>query len=231
MSFLRYDYLLFDADNTLFDFDRAEEKALLRTLEAFGYPVDGDTQALYRAVNRILWRRLDFGEIRREELVVERFAVFDRVMGGGKDPKALNRFYLDRLAEGDDLLPGAEELCRFLATRFTMALVTNGVAQAQRGRLSRSPLKELFPYVFISEEVGWQKPQREFFQAVSCAMDIRDPRRAVVIGDNLVSDIQGGLNAGFDAIWYNPSGLPNPTSIIPTWIAPSFSALKAYLMG
>ena len=228
---MRYDYLLFDADNTLFDFDRAEERALRATLEFFGYPLDSDTRELYRTINRVLWRRLDLGEISRETLVVERFALFDRAMGGGRDAAALNRFYLDRLSEGAELLPGAEALCRSLAPRATLALVTNGVARAQRGRLARSALNGLFPYVFISEEVGWQKPQREFFSHVCSAMAIRDRRRAVVIGDNLVSDVQGGLQSGLDAVWFNPNGLPNPTQVRPTWEARSFSALEDYLCG
>ena len=228
---MRYDYLLFDADNTLFDFDRAEERALQATLEFFGYPLDSDTRELYRTINRVLWRRLDLGEISRETLVVERFALFDRAMGGGRDAAALNRFYLDRLSEGAELLPGAEALCRSLAPRATLALVTNGVARAQRGRLARSALNGLFPYVFISEEVGWQKPQREFFSHVCSAMAIRDRRRAVVIGDNLVSDVQGGLQSGLDAVWFNPNGLPNPTQVRPTWEARSFSALEDYLCG
>ena len=228
---MRYDYLLFDADNTLFDFDRAEERALRATLEFFGYPLDSDTRELYRTINRVLWRRLDLGEISRETLVVERFALFDRAMGGGRDAAALNRFYLDRLSEGAELLPGAEALCRSLAPRATLALVTNGVARAQRGRLARSALAGLFPYVFISEEVGWQKPQREFFSHVCSAMAIRDRRRAVVIGDNLVSDVQGGLQSGLDAVWFNPNGLPNPTQVRPTWEARSFSALEDYLCG
>ncbi|HJB56909.1 MAG TPA: YjjG family noncanonical pyrimidine nucleotidase [Candidatus Flavonifractor intestinipullorum] len=228
---MRYDYLLFDADNTLFDFDRAEERALRATLEFFGYPLDSDTRELYRTINRVLWRRLDLGEISREALVVERFALFDRAMGGGRDAAALNRFYLDRLSEGAELLPGAEALCRSLAPRATLALVTNGVARAQRGRLARSALNGLFPYVFISEEVGWQKPQREFFSHVCSAMAIRDRRRAVVIGDNLVSDVQGGLQSGLDAVWFNPNGLPNPTQVRPTWEARSFSALEDYLCG
>ena len=228
---MRYDYLLFDADNTLFDFDRAEERALRATLEFFGYPLDSDTRELYRTINRVLWRRLDLGEISRETLVVERFALFDRAMGGGRDAAALNRFYLDRLSEGAELLPGAEALCRSLAPRATLALVTNGVARAQRGRLARSALAGLFPYVFISEEVGWQKPQREFFSHVCSAMAIRDRRRAVVIGDNLISDVQGGLQSGLDAVWFNPNGLPNPTQVRPTWEARSFSALEDYLCG
>lgn len=141
----RYDYILFDADNTLFDFDLAERKALRRALEEHGYPFDDVTESLYLAINRALWHRFDLGTIGREELLRERFAVFSHVMGGQDDPLEFNRCYLDHLAEGNDLLPGAEELCAALAPCCTLAIVTNGVAVAQRGRFERSPLKELIP--------------------------------------------------------------------------------------
>lgn len=226
----RYDYLLFDADHTLFDFDAAEVRALRATLQAYGYPVNPDTEELYRTINRLLWHRCDLGEIRREELVVVRFAAFLQVMGGDHDPAALNRFYLDRLAEGADLFPGAEALCRDLAPHCTLAIVTNGVASAQRGRFARSPLASVIPWVFISEEVGHQKPEPEFFRHVLSAMDIRDPARAVVIGDNLYSDIQGGINAGLDTIWYHPQGGENPTEIHPTHTVASYEELKRYLL-
>lgn len=226
-----FDFLLFDADNTLFDFDKAEDAALRQVLKERGYPDDDATRNLYLSINRDLWARLDRGEVTQGYLVVERFAAFTRAMGGSDDPVEFNRDYLDRLAQGSFLLPGAEELCRRLAPSCTLAIITNGVARAQRGRLARSALAGLFPYVFISEEVGWQKPQREFFSHVCSAMAIRDRRRAVVIGDNLVSDVQGGLQSGLDAVWFNPNGLPNPTQVRPTWEARSFSALEDYLCG
>lgn len=227
----RYDYLLFDADHTLFDFDRAEERALRRTLLDYGYPDSADVRSLYHLANRLLWHRFDLGEISREALAVERFAVLTRVLGGCHDPEALNRTYLEHLSEGSDLLPGAEELCRALAPHCTLAIVTNGMAAAQRGRFTRSPLSKLIPWLFISEEVGHQKPEAAFFQHVLSAMGISDLSRAVVIGDNLFSDIQGGQNAGLDTIWYHPSGNPAPTDgITPTYTVSSYEALQAYLL-
>ena len=135
----RYDTVLFDADNTLFDFDAAEAQALDLTLEAYGYPVDGRSRDCYLAVNRDLWERFDRGEVKREWLVVERFAALQRSLGGHHDPAEMNAFYLSRLAEAGCLLPGAEELCRALVPSCTLAIVTNGVASAQRGRFARSP--------------------------------------------------------------------------------------------
>lgn len=227
----RYDTVLFDADNTLFDFDAAEAQALDLTLEAYGYPVDGRSRDCYLTVNRNLWERFDRGEVKREWLVVERFAALQRSLGGHHDPAEMNAFYLSRLAEAGCLLPGAEELCRALVPSCTLAIVTNGVASAQRGRFARSPLKALIPWLFISEEVGYQKPQRQFFGAVLSAMSLPPSARIVVVGDSLTADILGAVNAGLDSIWYNPNGLPGRPDIVPTFEARSFDQIFHLILG
>ena len=227
----RYDTVLFDADNTLFDFDAAEAQALDLTLEAYGYPVDGRSRDCYLTVNRDLWERFDRGEVKREWLVVERFAALQRSLGGHHDPAEMNAFYLSRLAEAGCLLPGAEELCRALVPSCTLASFTNGVASAQRGRFARSPLKALIPWLFISEEVGYQKPQRQFFGAVLSAMSLPPSARIVVVGASLTADILGAVNAGLDSIWYNPNGLPGRPDIVPTFEARSFDQISHLILG
>lgn len=227
----RYDVVLFDADNTLFDFDAAEAAALDLTLAQYGYPVDDAARNCYLAANRNLWERFDRGEVRREWLVVERFATLQRALGGSHDPAEMNAFYLARLAEAGQLLPGAEALCRRLAPVCTLAIITNGVACAQRGRFDRSPLKDLIPWLFISEEVGYQKPQRQFFDAVRAAMALPPDARTVVVGDSLSADILGAANAGLDSIWYNPGGLPGRPDIPPTFEARSFDQVAGLILG
>ena len=212
-----FDFLLFDADNTLFDFDRAEDAALRQVLAERGYPDDDATRGLYLSINRDLWARLDRGEVTQSFLVVERFAAFTRAMGRDDDPVAFNRDYLDQLAQGAFLLPGAEALCRALAPHCTLAIITNGVARAQRGRFDRSPLKELIPHLFISEEIGASKPSPAFFRPVLDALGITHLSRALMVGDNLTSDIGGAAAMGLDTAWYNPRHLPNPGPVTPTW--------------
>ena len=198
----RYEVVLFDADHTLFDFDRAEREALRQTLEEAGLPADGETEARYLSINRALWNRLDRGEVRREWLVVERFAALLRALGRTGDAAALNRAYLDHLGEGSYLLPGAQALCRALAPRCTLAIVTNGVARAQRRRFEASPLNGLIPWLFISE----------------------------MVGDTLLADIQGGIQAGLDTAWYNPGRLPGDPAIVPTWEVDGYAALQALIL-
>lgn len=214
----RYDFVLFDADNTLFDFDRAEHEALALALKAFSIPCTPETEALYVSINSALWAMLDRGVATREWLVVERFARLTAALGVEADPAALNRTYLDRLGEQPFLLPGAEEVCRVLGAHCTLAILTNGVARAQRGRFERSALAGLIPHLFISEEVGASKPSPDFFRPVLTALGITDSRRALMVGDNLTTDIGGAAAMGLDTAWYHPtapsSSHPNPA---PTW--------------
>lgn len=226
----RYPFVLFDADNTLFDFDRAENRALRRVLTEHGLPAGDAVAARYHAINEELWAKLDRGEIARSRLVVERFARLLAELNLPGDPEVLNRAYIEYLGQGSDLLPGAEALCRKLSPLCTLAIVTNGSARTQHSRFSRSPLRDLIPHLFISQEIGFDKPQPQFFDAVCAALGIADRRQAVVVGDNLGSDILGGLNAGIDTVWFNPAGRPGSPDIPPTWEVRDFDGLEAVLL-
>ena len=227
----RYDYVLFDADNTLYDFDRAEDRALALTLEHYGFPDTPEIRARYSAGNRALWAAFDRREVTKDFLLVERFAAFQRQMGTDHDSAEMNLYYLTRLSEGAFLLPGAEELCRALAPHCTLAIITNGVTLAQTGRFSRSPLRDVIPHLFISEQLGTQKPDPAFFDAVLSALAVPDRSRAVVVGDSLTADIQGAVNSGLDSVWYNPKGLPIPDTPRPTLTACSYQQVLEYILG
>jgi len=228
----RYDCVLLDADNTLFDFDRAEDSALRRTLSHYGFPDPERARQRYLTINRSLWARFDRGEISQKWLLSERFAALGREFCVSYDPSEANDFYLSALGEGAWLLPGAEALCHALAGQCTLAIVTNGVARAQRKRFEASPLRAAIPHLFISEELGYQKPQREYFDAVLQALAVSDRSRAVVVGDSLRADIQGAVNARLDSIWYAP-GAPVPPSDgpQPTWVARSHAEIAALILG
>ena len=227
----RYHTVLFDADNTLFDFDRAEYEALCRVLRERGYPDDERTRETYLSINRELWRRFDRGEVSQDWLLVERFRRFEAAMGGHHDPEQFNRDYLTHLGEGAFLLPGAEELCRTLAAQCTLAIVTNGATIAQTGRFARSGLAPYFKGLFISQELGCRKPERAFFDQVLQRLGVTDRADTVVVGDNLLSDIQGGINAGLDTIWYCPGGAQPPGDIIPTYTTENYAQVAAIILG
>ena len=229
----RYHTILFDADNTLFDFDRAEAEALRFVLTRRGYRTDEETVACYTRCNQELWRQFDRGEVTREYLGPERFRRFMARMGGGHDPEQFNEDYLAALARGSQLLPGAERLCRRLASHCRLAIVTNGMTKAQAGRLEGSAIRDYISGVFISQEMGSQKPQREFFEQVYTALGLteNDLPRTVMVGDSLTSDILGGIRGGIDTLWYNPGRLPADPQIRPTWEAADFTEMERILLG
>jgi len=228
----RYDIILLDADNTLFDFDRAEHEALKKAMTERGYVFTEESEQVYLSINRALWESFDRGEADQKWLVVERFRRLDAALGGSNDPEAFNRDYLTYLGQGAYLLPGALELCRELkAAGCTVALATNGVARVQHARMDTSPLREFIDGLFISEELGAQKPQVEFFAPMLSALHVTDLSRCLMVGDNLRSDILGGINAGVDTVWFNPHRKPNPTDILPTYTVENYTQLKELIFS
>lgn len=208
-----YPYLLFDADNTLFDFDQAERNAHLLLCRAHGLAFSEEGYQLYHKCNADLWRDFDRGLCTKEYLLVERFRRYLAISGERADPEALNRDHLRALGEGAMLLPGAEELCRVLSRDHRLYLLTNAVASVQKTRFANSAIAPYFQGVFISEEVGVGKPDSAYFDYVFHAVPGLARDNALVIGDSLTSDIQGANNAGLPCCWFNPKGQPRPQGL------------------
>jgi len=223
---MKYKYLLFDADGTLFDFDAAEAVAFTATLEHYGRTCSDSELELYHNINQELWDSMAFGKITREELVIERFRIFfaERAIKN-IDPSEFNELYRSNLSLGNKLFDGAEALCKKLSETHVLALVTNGVAATQQKRIGSSPVKKYFSEIFISGEMGCQKPEKKFFDTVFEKMNITDPSTALVIGDSLVSDIAGGINSGIDTCFYNPSKKINDSGFEPTYEISSYDDL------
>lgn len=200
----KYDYLLFDVDNTLLDFHRAEHDAIRDCLLQFGLPCDDALIKIYSAINDRHWKMLERGEIDRPTLLWHRFAVFAEECSLSLDPHAFDAAYVENLSHKGYLLDGALEVCRALADRYTLCTITNGNTRVQHGRFDPSPLRPLFSYTFISDELGVDKPAQGFFDRVCAALPSPDARRMLVIGDSLTSDIAGGIRWGTDTCWVCP---------------------------
>ena len=227
----RYDHILLDADNTLFDFDLAEHEALKRAMTERGYEFTEEAEQRYLSINRSLWAAFDRGEVEQKWLVVERFRRFDAELGGSHDPAEFNADYLTYLGQSSILFPGAEDFCKTLfEAGCTLAIATNGVARVQHARMDACPIAPYISHLFISEELKAQKPQPEFFTPVLEQMGITDKSRCVMAGDNLRSDVLGGLNAGLTSVWYNPKGLDNTTDIVPTFTVSDYDTLKELIL-
>ncbi len=205
-----YRIALFDADNTLLDFTRSEREALSECLRMRGLPCDDAVIARYSVINDDHWKLLEKGLTTRERLRIDRFAVFFREFGFNCDPEDMADDYLNALCTKSYIMPGADALIDRLAGHCRMFIITNGVGIVQNQRFNVTPMASHFENVFISEEIGYSKPDRSFFDFVASSIPHFNPAEALVIGDSLSSDIQGGINAGIDTCWFNPHAKPAP---------------------
>lgn len=229
-----YHWLLLDADNTLLDFDAAEEFALNRTLARFEVDPTPAVKARYRTINSALWLDYDQGKISQELLGPRRFQLLftcPEFFGQPGDPVEWNTFFLNSLASCSTLMPGAEKLCYRLAQRYTLCLTTNGIGFVQRSRLQNSSIAPYFgDRVFISGEMGLHKPEKAYFDTVLSALGVRGPQRSkvLVIGDSLSSDIRGAFNARLDSVWIRNPGV-KPGIMKPTYEVNSLAQLLKLL--
>jgi 2-haloacid dehalogenase len=226
-----YSIALFDADNTLLDFTRAEHDALCACLAARGLDNSEETVSVYSAINDGHWKRLERGETTRDRLKVERFADYFTKVGYDGNPVQMARDYESTLGQQTHLLEGALELIRDLHGKCRLYIVTNGITAVQKSRFGACRLASYFDQCFISEQMGCAKPEKRFFDAVAAAIPDFDPREAIVIGDSLSSDILGGINAGLDTCWYNPKGKTAPADMPITYTVQDLAEIKEILLG
>lgn len=213
----KYEFLLFDADNTLLDFDENERVSLLDTFEHFGLPCTEEVLGLYHEINIMYWEMLSRKEIERDALLIKRFeTLFERV-GIKADPVATENHYRTNLGNGCQIMAGAMEVLKELKKDYKLYVITNGVAKTQHNRLEKSGLAELMEDIFISDEIGYNKPDKEFFEYVESHIPCFEHEKALVIGDSLFSDIRGGVEFGLDTCYLNIYHKQNTSEIIPTY--------------
>lgn len=200
------EFLFLDLDDTILDFHKAERIAIGKTIREFGVEPTEAVLNRYHLINKAHWEKLERGEITRVEVLVNRFAALFEELGVAVNATACARAYEENLAIGHYFLPGAEEAVKSLGRKYRLYLASNGTAAVQHGRLTSAGLYPYFEQVFISEEIGFNKPSREYFEACFAKIPGFDPARAVMVGDSLTSDILGGKNAGLTTVWVNPEG-------------------------
>ena len=221
--------VLFDLDDTLFDFHKAEKIALTKTLVHFGIDPTEETLALYSAINAAHWKRLELGEISREEVKVGRYRELFKTIGVECDPVKATAYYESMLAIGHYFMPGAPELLEELYGKYRLYIVSNGTAKVQEGRIGSSGIKKYMDGIFISQLLGANKPDKQFFDI--CFAEIPDfsLSETVIIGDSLSSDIKGGINAGITTVWFNPKGIENDNDIKPDYTIKELSEVPGLL--
>ncbi len=221
--------VLFDLDDTLFDFHKAEKIALTKTLVHFGIDPTEETLALYSTINAAHWKRLELGEISREEVKVGRYRELFKTIGVECDPVKATAYYESMLAIGHYFMPGAPELLEELYRKYRLYIVSNGTAKVQEGRIGSSGIAKYMDGIFISQILGANKPDKQFFDI--CFAEIPDfsLSETVIIGDSLSSDIKGGINAGIITVWFNPKGRENDSDIKPDYTIKELSEVPGLL--
>ncbi|GGA45135.1 YjjG family noncanonical pyrimidine nucleotidase [Paenibacillus physcomitrellae] len=229
-----YTTILFDADDTLFDYVQTEKIALTHTFEEAGLDAAEPLFASYKLINSSLWRDLEQGLVKIGELRTERFRRLLEQEQPAIEMNAedMSQTYVKHLSQGFFLLPGAVELCSHLGEQgFRMAIVTNGIREVQLSRIGGSELKDVFEEIIVSEDTGYQKPHTGFFDYAFDKLGLAEKQSVLIVGDSLTSDIQGGINYGIDTCWFNPKGLPNTKGIKPTYEIGDLSELIAIVEG
>ncbi|UHA76280.1 YjjG family noncanonical pyrimidine nucleotidase [Paenibacillus sp. 481] len=213
----KYQTLLFDVDDTLLDFGAAEQAALRMLFEDHHMPLTTELEADYKKINQGLWQSFEEGKLDRDEVVNTRFATLFKAYGREVDGVLLEKSYRSYLEEGHQLVHGAFELIKSLHQKYDLYIVTNGVSKTQYKRLHDSALLPLFKHVFVSEDTGFQKPMKAYFDYVFARIPHFNVEQALIIGDSLSADIVGGQLAGLDTCWFNPELKPNDLDIAPTY--------------
>lgn len=212
---MRFPYLLFDADDTLFNFPKAASRAFSIMCKSNDIPETAENYRLYDEINADLWAAFERGEVSKSFVTYERYIRFLKTLELDRDPGKCNRDYLTALGEVVFPLPHVEEVCQTLSERgHHLYIVTNAVASVQRSRLQHCSFAHLFLDVFISEDAGASKPSRAYFDYVRTKVPALSPDNTLIIGDSLTTDIRGANNAGLPCCWFNPKRKTAPPDLM-----------------
>ena len=199
------EFLFLDLDDTILDFHKAERIALSKTIRDFGVEPTEEVLSLYHTINKWHWEQLEKGLMTRDEVLQKRFGALFQQLGVQADEAACAKAYEKNLSIGHYFLPGAEEAVDALSKKYRLFLASNGTATVQKGRMTSANLYRFFERVFVSQEIGHNKPSKAYFDACFAQIPGFDPAKTIMVGDSLSSDIQGGINAGIATVWVNPT--------------------------
>ena len=222
-------FLFLDLDDTILDFHKAERIAIAKTIRDFGVEPTEEVLGRYHVINKWHWEQLELGKLTRAEVLENRFKVLFEELGVEVDATACARAYEKNLSIGHYFLPGAEEAVDSLSKKYRLFLASNGTASVQKGRMTSANLYRFFEKVFVSQEIGHNKPSKAYFDACFAQIPDFDPKKAMIVGDSLSSDIKGGIQAGIATVWVNPNHLPANPAIPADYEIEALSQLEALL--
>ncbi len=224
---MKYDWILFDADETLFSFDAF--KGLKTMFARLGVDFTEQDFSEYQHINKPLWVRYQNGEISAAQLQQDRFLSWAERLS--TTALELNRLFLEAMADICQVLPGVKELLDLIGSKAQLGIITNGFTQLQQIRLEKTGLSEYFQHVIISEEIGVAKPDRAIFDFALDKMGQPDRNKVLMVGDNVHSDVLGGLNAGVETCWINWNQDAKPEHIDPHFQVTDWFELKQLLIA
>ncbi|WP_455716325.1 YjjG family noncanonical pyrimidine nucleotidase [Anaerosporobacter sp.] len=227
---MKYDVIIFDADETLFDFKKSEREAFKNSILEFGIPYDESYHLkIYQDINKVIWKEFEDGLITQEELKVERFKRLSSKLNIEFDESNFAKSYMKHLGDASFLFDDSIDLVETLHSDYTLSIVTNGLTSVQEKRIKKSVISKYFKDIIISEEIGVAKPNPKIFEHALNNIGHSDKSKVLMVGDSLTSDIQGGINFGIDTCLYNPNKLVNGTGIKPTYEISNLKALNDLL--
>ncbi|MBN2546479.1 MAG: YjjG family noncanonical pyrimidine nucleotidase [Spirochaetes bacterium] len=227
----KYKLILLDADNTLLDYKKGEEKALRETLNQFHVNENiNDYINSFKIINSDIWIELENGTITKEKLRIERFTRLFNERRVNINIKNFAEKYIGHLKGQSDLLQGAAEICAYLcAKKYTLSVITNGIKEVQCSRITKSKINKYIENIIVSEEAGFNKPHQGIFEYAFKISKYENKKNALIIGDSLSSDIKGGYNFGIDTCWFNPLEEKLTVDFKPTYIIKKLEELKEIL--
>lgn len=213
----QYNFLLFDLDDTLLDFKATEKSGLAFLFKQQGIALTAEIENRYNLINQNLWQAFERDEINRETIFASRFPLLFKELGLDIDGLEFEQNYRHFLNHGHDLINGSLKLLKDLSYKHALYAVTNGLSKTQYQRMEASNLLPFFKNTFVSEDIGYQKPMKGYFDYVFERIPHFSSEEALIIGDSLSSDILGGQRAGIDTCWFNPELKPSNRLIQPTY--------------
>ncbi|MGM9971637.1 MAG: YjjG family noncanonical pyrimidine nucleotidase [Anaeroplasmataceae bacterium] len=199
----KYKVILIDLDDTLFDFKLSEKKAFFATMKKFKVKVTEGHALKFSEINEEFFQKFASGEMTRLEFQEARFYEFFDFLGVEKDPAKANKYFLNDLSERADLYDYTLKLVKKLSEKYKLCAVTNGMASVQLQRIKASKLDKYFRKVYVSSQIGYNKPKKEFFDYIFNDLKYNKKSEFLIIGDREESDMQGGINAQIDTCYYN----------------------------
>lgn len=227
---MKYEVIMFDADDTLFDFKKSERDAFKNTMLEFNMEYDENNHLkLYSDINSAIWMEFEKGLITQEKLKVERFKRFSEKLNAKFDEFNFAKSYSKHLANASFLYDDSIGLVEGLYKDYRLSIITNGLKDVQNNRIRKSVIGKYFQDIVISEEVQVSKPNPKIFELALKNIKHTDKSSVLMVGDSLSSDIQGGINFGIDTCWFNPNKIVNKTELKPTYEIHNLMELKAVL--